>query len=319
MLGMAALLIFTSMALTGYAVASWMNGRQAARRTLSRRLAAAIGGAAGQPASVLRDKRLSRIAFLNGLLERIEVVRPLVRLIRQAGLNKRVGEILLYMPLLACVGFLLTALMTDNMLLGFAVGVVAGASPLLVLQRLRRIRGQRFSEQLPDALDLIRAALQAGHGLLSAFAVVADEFPDPIAAEFREITEQMRLGLPMREALYGLGERIDDPNIPILIVGVLVAQEVGGNLAEVIDNVSYTIRERFKLLREMRVMTAQGRLSGMVLTALPFLVGLFMYFLNPQYFAPLLQSNTGRYMLAYAFVSIVVGHILIQRIVRIRV
>lgn len=319
MFGLAALLIFTSMALTGYAVASWMNGRQAARQSLNRRLAAAIGGAAGEPASVLKDRRLSRIAFLSNLLERIELVRPLVRLIRQAGLNKRVGEILLYMPLLACLGFLLTALMTDNVLLDLAVGAVAGASPLLVLQRLRRIRGQRFSEQLPDALDLIRAALQAGHGLLSAFAVVADEFPDPVAAEFREITEQMRLGLPMRDALYGLGERIDDPNIPILIVGVLVAQEVGGNLAEVVDNISYTIRERFKLLREMRVMTAQGRLSGMVLTALPFLVGLFMYFMNPQYFAPLLQTHTGHYMLAYAFVSILVGHVMIQRLVRIRV
>lgn len=319
MFGLSALLIFTSMTLAGYAIARWMSQREAAKQGLSRRLATVIGGDAVPAASVLKDRRLSRITFLNSLLGRIELVRPLVRLIRQAGLTKRVGEILLYMPLLACVGVLLMLLITDKLVLGLAVGAVAGALPLLVLRRLRRTRARRFSEQLPDALDLIRAALQAGNSLLSAFTVVADEFPDPISGEFRELTEEMRLGLPMRDALYGLADRIDDANIPILIVGLLVAQEVGGNLAEVIDNISYTIRERFKLLREVKVMTAQGRMSGLVLTALPFLVGLFMYFLNPEYFAPMLQTTTGHYMLAYAFVSVIAGHIVIQRIVRLRV
>ena len=130
-----------------------------------------------------------------------------------------------------------------------------------------------FAEQLPDALDLVRAALQAGHGLMAALSVVADEFPDPVAQEFRDVVEEVRLGLPLRDALYNLAERVGDPDVALLDVGILTAQDVGGNLAEVLDNISYTIRERFKLQRDIQVLTAQGRLSGGVLTALPFFVG----------------------------------------------
>jgi tight adherence protein B len=191
--------------------------------------------------------------------------------------------------------------------------------PILTLQRKRTKRMRLFSEQLPDALDLIRAALQAGHSFTTAMYVVADEFPDPISEELRTVAEEVRLGLPLRDALYNLRDRVNDPNMPILIVGVLVAQEVGGNLAEVLDNTSYTIRERFKLLRDVQVMTAQGRLSGRVLTALPILVGLFLYFLNREYFQPMLDNQTGWYMLGYAVISIAIGHVLIQRIVDIRV
>ena len=131
----------------------------------------------------------------------------------------------------------------------------------------------------------------------------------------------MRLGLPMREALVRLRDRVDDSNVPILVIGILVAQEIGGNMAEVLDNITYTIRERFKLLRDgdAQVMTAQGRFSGRILTALPFGVGLFMYFLNPKYFAPMTHTQTGWYMLGYALISVLLGHLVIQRIVRIRV
>ncbi len=226
---------------------------------------------------------------------------------------------LLYIPLLFCVGVLGVVFLGGSRLIGLIVGAVAAMIPLIVVQRIRRKRARLFSEQLSDALDLIRAALQAGHGFLSALTVVADEFPDPIAQEFREVAEEIRLGLPMRDALYHLIERVDDPNLPILVVGILVTHEVGGNLAEVLNNISHTIRERFKLLRDTQVMTAQGRLSGRVLTALPFIVALVMLVLNPTYFAPMLQTSTGHYMLAYALLSIVVGHLVIRRLVTIKV
>jgi tight adherence protein B len=240
-------------------------------------------------------------------------------MIQQAGLSNRVGEVLLYIPLLALLAFLIGRMISNNPLFSMVMAGVAGMMPLFVIQRRRRKRLRLFSEQLPDALDLVRAALQAGHSLLTSLFVVADEFPDPIAEELRTVADEIRLGLPMRDALHHLQERVEDPNVPILIVGILVAQEVGGNLAEVLDNTAYTIRERFKLLRDVLVMTAQGRLSGMVLTALPIMVGLFMYFLNPGYFQPMIETKTGWYMLGYAALSIVMGHIVIQRIVRIRV
>jgi tight adherence protein B len=293
--------------------------REEASETLSARLSTVSGPADRRAESVLKDRRLSRIGPLDSLLGSIQPVQRVVRLVRQAGLRKRVGEVLLYIPLLAILGYLLGMLFGGNPLIALTLAVVGGSIPLLVVQRMKTKRMLLFSEQLPDTLDLLRASLQAGHSFLTALYVVADEFPDPIAEEFRTVAEEMRLGLPIRDALNGLSERVDDPNVPILVLGVLVTQEVGGNLAEVLDNISHTIRERFKLIRETRVMTAQGRLSGLVLTLLPFGVGLLLYVTTPKYFAPLLETETGAWMIAYALVSILIGHIMIQRLVRIRI
>jgi tight adherence protein B len=183
--------------------------------------------------------------------------------------------------------------------------------------RAKRLR--LFGEQLPDALDLVRSALQAGHGLIAAFQVVADTFPDPVATEFRYIVDEVRLGLPFRDALYNLSSRVGDPNVPILVVGVLTAQDVGGNMAEVIDNITHTIRERAKLQREIQVLTAQGRLSGIVLTGLPFAVGGMMFLTNPTYFNPIVERPTGHILLIYGLVSLLVGHLMVRRIVNIEV
>ena len=325
MLGIAALLVFTSLALIGYAVSGWARGREESKSALDRRLAVMTGAAvaetpgAGSQSSVLKDRRLSGIAFLNTLLRRVSRLTPLVRMIRQAGLKKRVGEVLLYVPLLGVAGYLAAVSFGAPEAAGLGVGVIAGASPLMVVRRMQRKRNHLFSEQMPDALDLIRAALQAGHSLSSALYVVAEEFPDPIAQEFREVAEEMRLGLPMRDALYNLTERVEDPNLMILIIGILVTQEIGGNLAEVLSNISHTIRERFKLLRETKVMTAQGKMSGNLLSALPFCVGIGVFMMNPTYFSPMLHTPTGLYMLGYAVVSIIFGHVVISRITNIRV
>jgi len=325
MLGIAALLVFASLALLGFAVSGWARGREESKRTLDRRVAVMTGAAVaeapaeGSQSSVIKDRRLSGIAFLNTLLRRVSRLNPLVRMIRQAGLKKRVGEILLYVPLLGVGGYVAVVFFGGPEAAGLGAGLVAGAVPLMVVRRMQRKRNHLFSEQLPDALDLIRAALQAGHSLSSALYVVADEFPDPIAHEFREVAEEMRLGLPMRDALSHLTDRVDDSNLPILIIGVLVTQEIGGNLAEVLSNISHTIRERFKLLRETKVMTAQGKMSGNLLSALPFCVAVGVFMMNPTYFSPMLHTTTGLYMLGYAVVSIVLGHVVISRITNIRV
>jgi tight adherence protein B len=319
MSGIVALMLFVAMSLAGYAAALWVQQRNEARRALATRLETMTGpGVDRLAAPLLKDQRLSTIPMLDALLSSIPFVKPMVRMIRQAGLKRRVGEVLLYIPLLALVTFLLATLVGLPTLVCIVLSGVAGAIPLLVVARIRQKRAMRFAEQLPDALDLVRSALQAGHGLLSAMGVVAETFPDPVAQEFRWVGEEVRLGLPLRDALYHLAERVDDPNLPILVVGILVAQDVGGNLAEVIDNVTYTIRERFKLMREMRVLTAQGRLSATVLTGLPFGLGAFLMVMNPGYFAPMIHSTTGNWMLAYALGSILVGHFMIRRIVQIR-
>jgi tight adherence protein B len=320
MLFLAAFLVFLSLALAGYAITGVSVKQQEAAESIRRRLYSTPTAAPLRDAPpLLKDQRLSSIPLLNRLLGRIAPVTRLVQMIRQAGLTNRVGEVLLYIPLLAALGVLGGMLITGNPLISAVLAGLGGAIPLLVVQRKRRTRMRKFSEQLPDALDLLRAALQAGHSFVTALYVVADEFPDPIAEELRTVAEEIRLGMPTRDALYRLRNRVDDANVPILVVGIMVAQDIGGNLAEVLDNICHTIRERFKILRDVQVMTAQGRLSGMVLTALPVLVGLFMYFLNPFYFKPMLETQTGNYMIGYALLSLVAGHIVIQRIVRIHV
>jgi tight adherence protein B len=319
MFGLIALLMFLSLALIGYAIATSVRGREAERASLDRRLETMTAATPRERGDVLRDRRLSAISVLNLLLERTGVARRFLGLVRQAGLRKRVGEVLLYIPLLGCIGFLLGMLLTGRFAFGLGGAAIGSWIPVAVLQRLRRKRGARFAEQLPDALDLIRAALQAGHSLVSALNVVASEFPDPMAQEIRDVAEEVRYGLPMRDAFYNLTQRVDDPNLPVLVVGVLVAQEVGGNMAEVLENVGYTIRERFKVLREVQVLTAQGKLSGRVLSGLPFLVGLAMATLNHTYFAPMLHTQAGHYLLLYALGSILFGHVIIRRLVHIQV
>jgi tight adherence protein B len=315
----AALLIFGALVLAGYAVATMLRARDDKRQALARRIASVTGVSEQTRGGVLKDQRLSAISFVNARLARLGFVAPMARLTARAGLKKRVGEVLLYIPLAACAGFLLVTLATGQALLGVAAGAVGAMLPLLVLRRMARSRQKRFAEELPDALDLVRAALQAGHGLLAAMAVVAEEFPDPIAQEFRDVSEEVRLGRPLREALDNLAERVANPDVALLQVGILTAQDIGGNLAEVLEKVSYTIRERFKLQRDVEVLTAQGRLSGGVLTALPFLAAGGMMLFNRGYFMSLLENPSGRYLIAYALFSLLIGHLTIRRIVRIEV
>jgi tight adherence protein B len=320
MAGILALCCFITFALMGYAFSGWAQQRLLQRQEVVNRLRSMAGTEGGGHAeSLLKDSRLSGIPLLDSLLGRMPFVAPLARMIQQAGLKRRAGEVLLYIPLLGFIGLLLVLVSSGRLLVGLVVGFVLAMLPILYVSRLRRQRTIRFSEQLPEALDLVRSALQAGHGLIAAFQVVTETFADPVAQEFRYLVEEVRLGLPLRDALYNLAGRVGDPNIPILVVGILTAQEVGGNMAEVIENITHTIREREKLHREVRVMTAQGRLSGLVLTVLPFAVALFMLTVNHKYFEPMITTTKGNYMLLYAFVSLLYGHFVIRRLVRIKV
>jgi tight adherence protein B len=320
MAGIVALLLFAFFALVGYAVSGWAEEREEAKEVLGRRLTSMTGAAVGAAsAAVLKDRRLSRIGFLNTILQRLGITKNLVRVVRQAGLQRRVGEVLLYMLLLAAAAFLLVTLLVGRTPFAVIAAVIGGLLPLMIVLRMRRRRLALFGEQLPDALDLVRAALQAGHGLMAAMTVVAEEFPDPVAQEFRDVSEEVRLGRPLREALDNLAERTANPDVALLQVGILTAQDIGGNLAEVIDKISHTIRERFKLQRDTQVLTAQGRMSGGVITALPLVVGVATAIFNPGFLNLLFETTAGHYMLAYAATSLLLGHFVIRRLVRIEV
>ena len=316
-----ALAIFVVLVLLGYALSALALDRQQAQQALSNRLTTMAGASGQSPIaqSLLKDQRLSNIPVLDAVLGSTPFVAPLVRMIEQAGLRRRVGEVLHYVLLIFFIVMLGIVLAGGGFLIGILFGGIAASIPLMVVGRMRAKRTVVFGEQLPDALDLIRAALQAGHGLVSACGVVGETFADPVAQEFRYLCEEVRLGLPLRDALTNLARRVPDENLPILVVGILTSQEVGGNLAEVVDNIGHTIRERAKMQRDVRALTAQGRLSGSVLTALPFIVGFVMFMFNPKYFTPMIEETAGHWMMAYAVLSIIAGHFVIRRIVRVPV
>ena len=277
MLAALALLIFASLVLAGYAVATMLGARQEAREMLQRRVATVTGMSDGRfRVGVLKDRRLSAISALNTLLPRFGSVTPLAALIVRAGLKKRVGELMLYVLLVAFAGALLVTLATGKLLLAIMAGALAGAACRRLASCGRGGVGA-FSDQLPDALDLVRAALQAGHGLMAAMSVVAEEFPDPVAEEFRDVIEEVRLGGELEGAMNKVADRMNSTDLRWTVMAIAIHRQVGGNLVEVLRNTVDTMRERAQMRRQVRALSAEGRLSAYILIALPVLMGAYMF------------------------------------------
>jgi tight adherence protein B len=251
-------------------------------------------------------------------LERVAGVVPSLRgitgLLHRSGSTWSVQSFLLVSLGLAVGLGLAGALFSRSVFLGILLVPPGALIPYLLLRHRARRRKDRLEEQLPDAIDLLGRAMRAGHPLSAGFSMVADEAPEPVATEFRQTFEEQRFGLPFDDSLLALAERMASTDARILVTAITVHRQVGGNLAEILDNIAFMVRERFKLRRQLRVITAQGRLSGYVLAALPIVLGLALWVLNPEYMLPLLQEDTGRYLLAGAAVFQVVGYLWIRRI-----
>jgi tight adherence protein B len=200
-----------------------------------------------------------------------------------------------------------------------AVFLVAGALvPHIYVGWKRRKRIFQLEAQLPDAIDLIARAVRAGHPLSEGLRMAAEEAPDPLASEFRVTFEEQKFGLPFEEALLGLGDRVEIVDARILITAILVQREVGGNLSEILEQIAETMRARFSLKRQVRVYTAQGRMSGYTLAALPIFVGMVIMVINPDYMQTLFQETLGKAMLIGAATLQLIGFLWIRRIVDVR-
>jgi tight adherence protein B len=196
--------------------------------------------------------------------------------------------------------------------------VLAGISPYLYVRWKKRRRIRRLEMQLPDAIDLIARAVRAGHPLSAGLGMAAEEAPEPLASEFRITFEEQRFGLPFEEALLGLGDRMEIMDVRIFLTAILVQREVGGNLSEILETIAETMRARFNLKRQVRVYTAQGRLSGYTLAALPIFVGLIIAVINPGYMNTLFHEDVGRVLLVGAATMQLMGFLWIRKIVDIR-
>lgn len=266
--------------------------------------------------AILRDGLTTAQSLLGRMLQRFENL-PL--LFRQADSPLRIEQfIVLCMLSAAAIFILLFALQrTVPVLIGGAV--TAFLLPWCWLLLRRRSRLKSFEKQLPDALELLSRALRAGNSLAAGLNAVASEMPQPIAGEFRAVHDEQNLGLPIDQALRNMLLRVPNMDLQFFVTAVSIQRQAGGDLAEILGKISSLVRERFKILGQVRALTGEGRMSGVVLMALPIVLFLGVYFLNREYIMLLFNEEIGRQMIYAAIASQIVGGYVIHRIVNIRV
>lgn len=241
------------------------------------------------------------------------------KLIEQAGSKTGVSTVLLAsLALGAAMAFTASALLRDA--IGLVPGFLLGAAvPFMMLMRKRTVRVRRFEEQFPEALDLLSRALKAGHAFQTAMGMVAEEGAEPMGSEFRKTFEEQNYGLPLKDALNNLAIRMPLLDVRFFATAVLIQRETGGNLSEILDNLAYVVRERFKILRQVRVYTAHGRMTGYVLLALPAFLAVALMFINPEHMNILFHERVGRMMIAATVVLQTIGYLWIRKVVTIEV
>ncbi len=272
-------------------------------------------GLSGEVPFVVRETEFSRIPVLNRLLEKTRISKTLQKMLEQADLPPTVGPLFILMIIWAMLGVLI-GVKTHHTMLGILAGIGLGLAPVLFLKMRVNMRLKSFSRAFPDAIDMMIGALRAGHAFSKALQLVAMEAPEPVGSEFRKTFEEHNLGRPIKECLIHLSERIPSADLKLFVTAVMLQRETGGNLTEILEKISYTIRERFKLTGQIQVYTAQGRLSAWVLSSLPIMFLLIISAINPSYLQPLFTEQAGRYMLLTGAVLQVVGVITIRKIVR---
>lgn len=262
--------------------------------------------------------RLSDLGALDRLLQSSgNIVDPLKRLIEQSGLKLTVGTVVLMCACSGAIVFFLVYRFLNLPLVGVVFGLVGTYLPIGYVKMVRNKRMLKFEEQFPEAMDLLARALRAGHALTTGLAMVSEELPDPIGPEFKLLYDQQNFGLPLPQALKNFAERIPSIDARFFVTAVLTQREAGGNLSEVLDNLASIIRDRFKVKRQVRVISAHGRITGWVLAALPTSLALFFAATNPERYKQFYMDPLGMQMIAGALLLQIVGVLAIRKIVAI--
>jgi tight adherence protein B len=268
---------------------------------------------------ILRHDTYSDLPLVNAILARLKVAADINTLIEQANSDWTVGRVVFGALVIAVVVTVLMWAWWHNIAFAVLAGLAAANAPYVYLVFKRNARMRAFETILPEAIDLLSRALRAGHSLTAGIEMVAREIADPVGGEFRRVFEEQNFGLPMREALLNLAKRVPVPDLRFLVTAMLVQKETGGNLAEVLDKTCAVIRERSRLLGQLRIYTAQGRMTGWILGLLPFIVFLLMNLVNPGYAHMLISDPTGRKAVWIGIGLMAVGVWMIRKIVDIKV
>jgi tight adherence protein B len=318
----AAALLFVAVFLGIEGLYLWWNSRHGAgARALSRRLQmlSAGGHAEGASESLLKQRLLSNTPVVQRLLARVPRIATVDRFVVQSGTDWSVGGLLGLTGTLMVAGLLVMQVMRLPALPSILIAGALGIVPFNYLMYRRAKRLARFEELLPDALDMIGRALRAGHSFPSALQMAGTELPSPIGEELRQTFDEVNFGVALPDAMLNLAERVPSLDLKFFVIAVMIQREAGGNLAEVLGNISGIIRDRIKLFGQVRVLTAESRISGWVLALLPFVMTAFLFLINPTFMSRLWTHPTGRTLLGVGLTMMVLGILWMRRIIRIRV
>ena len=319
---MALFLLFVFILVVVFAVVTFFTQPTRSEKLAHSRLHTVTGRAGAnvaQQVDILRHDAYSTIPWLNRLFGTLTPATRLRKLIVEAGLNWTVGPLLLGSLVAFFAVYWICLLLGVHRAIAPILALVALLSPYSFLYVKRKRQFQKFSALLPDAMDLVSRALRAGHSLTAALDLVGQEIADPVGKEFRRVSEEQNLGLPLRDALVNLSERVPIPDVRFLVAAMLIQRETGGNLVEVLDKTTLLLRDRMRLQGEIRIYTAQGRLTGWILCLLPIFMFFILTAINPNYTAPLLTEPLGQHLLVAGTVLMLLGILVIRKIVQIKV
>jgi tight adherence protein B len=267
------------------------------------------------PSPLVRGAGGGEAHWLTGMADRVPQIWDLHHLLVQSGLDwsveKFAGRVAMFAVGFAVVG----ALLFDSTLVMVVTTLIGGTLPWFHVRRKKTKRMHRLESQLPDSIDSLARAVRAGHPLSESLRMVSEEAPEPLARELQVTVEEQRFGLPFHDAMMSLGDRVAIMDVRILVTAILVQKEVGGNLTDILEQIAETMRARFNLRRQVRIYTAQGRMSGYTLAVLPVLVGLLIMLINPGYLSTLFTHPIGHLMLAGGITMQFIGLLWIRKIV----
>ena len=266
-----------------------------------------------------RNELMSEIPFVNRTLISIQAALHLKRMLDQADLHITPSRLIMFSFMAGMLGALAASVLTVFIPLMILAGLVTASIPLVHVWWKRKKRFNQFLEHLPDALDLISRALSAGHAFSESLHMVSMEMPEPIATEFRKAYEEQNLGLSVKLALENLTQRIPLLDLKMCVTAILIQRETGGNLAEILEKVAYTIRERFRILGDLKTLTTSSRMSAWLLCGLPIFVSIVITIMNPEYMSVLWKDYRGHYLIATALFLQIVGMLIVRKILRIKI
>ena len=274
---------------------------------------------AGEDSSVVRQEKSGPLPAIDRVLETTPIGHGLKRLIERSGVDTTPSAMVVASIVAAMLTTFIATLVTNQSIVLPVAMLVGMAAPFLWMRYKAKRRIRKFEEQFPEALDLLSRAIRAGHAFQTAMGMVASELPEPVGPEFKKTFDQQNFGLPLKDALNELADRIALLDVRFFVTAVLIQRDTGGNLSEILDNLAHVVRERFKILRQVRVHTAHGRFTGYVLLALPAFLSIALMWINPEHMGLLFSERMGHIMIGIALTLQTVGFFWIRQVIKIEV